>query len=145
MSLFTAFEISGSALTAEKLRLEVIAGNLANMQTTRTPEGGPYRRRTVVFAEALAAQRTRGANQKGGAFPGRGVRVERIYADRGEPQLVYDPEHPDAGADGYVRYPNIELAREMTDMITALRSYEANATAVNTAKSLYLKALEIGR
>ena len=145
MSLFNSFQISGSALTAEKLRLDVIAGNLANMQTTRTPAGGPYRRRTVVFAEALAVQGARGANHRGAVFTGQGVRVDRIYADQGEPQLVYDPDHPDAGDDGYVRYPNIELAREMTDMITALRSYEANSTAVNTAKSLYLKALEIGR
>jgi flagellar basal-body rod protein FlgC len=146
MSLFNSFQISGSALTAEKLRLDVIAGNLANMQTTRTAAGGPYRRRTVVFAEALAAQGVRGAGPNGAAaFTGRGVRVEQVYADQSEPQLVYDPDHPDAGEDGYVRYPNIELAREMTDMITALRSYEANSTAVNTAKSLYLKALEIGR
>ncbi|MEW5785221.1 MAG: flagellar basal body rod protein FlgC [Bacillota bacterium] len=142
MNLFTSFQISGSALTAEKLRLDVIAGNIANMSTTRTAAGGPYRRRTVAFAEDLAASRGRNDSV---SFHGRGVRVDRIYADHRPPQLVFDPDHPDAGEDGYVRYPNIELAKEMTDMITALRSYEANTTAVNTAKSLYLKALEIGR
>lgn len=151
MQLFSAFQISGSALTAEKLRLDVIAGNLANMHTTRTLAGGPYRRRSVAFAEHLAAWRNRGAapftpsRGAAAAFSGRGVRVDRIYADRSEPQLIFDPDHPDAGEDGYVRYPNVELVKEMTDMITALRSYEANTTAVNTAKSLYLKSLEIGR
>jgi flagellar basal-body rod protein FlgC len=146
VTLFSAFQISGSALTAEKLRMDVIAGNLANMHSTRSPEGGPYRRRTVVFAEQLADWRQR-VNPTGtpAGFNGAGVRVERIYADWREPQLVFDPDHPDAWADGYVRYPNVDLAKEMTAMITVLRSYEANTTAVNTAKSLYLKALEIGR
>jgi len=151
MGLFSAFQISGSALTAEKLRLDVISGNLANMHSTRSPDGGPYRRRTVVFAEQLSTWRERLAADysfsRGEpiAFSGAGVRVDRILADQSEPQLVYDPDHPDAQDDGYVRYPNIDLAKEMTAMITVLRSYEANTTAVNTAKSLYLKALEIGR
>jgi flagellar basal-body rod protein FlgC len=146
---FSSFKISGSALTAEKLRLDVVAGNLANMNTTRTPEGGPYRRRTVVFAENLEQARGRlmppvpqAARQN---RMGSGVRVQAIYVDNRPPRLVYDPEHPDADANGNVAYPNIELAKEITDLITALRSYEANTTAVNTAKSLYLKALEIGR
>lgn len=151
MNLFSAFQISGSALTAEKLRMDVIAGNLANMHTTRTAGGGPYRRRTVVFAEQLAAWRGRSdapfrpSRGLQAGFGGGGVRVDRIYADHRQPQLIFDPDHPDAGADGYVRYPNVELVKEMTDMITALRAYEANTTAVNTAKSLYLKSLEIGR
>lgn len=148
MALFDLLHISGSALTAEKLRLEVVSGNLANMHTTRTAAGGPYRRRTVVFAEALAAGAAfPAASAVPGAFSaaGRGVRVHGILADHRPPQMVYDPDHPDAGEDGYVPYPNIDLVREITDLLTALRSYEANSTAVNAAKTMYLKALEIGR
>ena len=143
MGLFSTFHISGSGLTAEKLRLDIIAGNLANQHTTRTAGGGPYRRRTVVFAEELVGEK---AGPGGGQiFPGRGVRVQQIYADPNPPQLVFNPEHPDADEQGYVRYPNVELSKEITDMITSVRSYEANTTVINTAKSLYLKALEIGR
>jgi flagellar basal-body rod protein FlgC len=153
LTFFPDFRISGSALTAEKTRLDIIAGNLANMNTTRTAEGGPYRRRTVVFSEDLAESRNRRmivqpfvpSSEAAGAYRGQGVRIDRILADHRDPMLVFDPEHPDAQEDGYVRYPNVELAKEMTDMITAQRSYEANVTAVQTAKSLYTKALEIGR
>lgn len=148
MSLFSAFQISGSALTAEKLRLDLIAGNLANMNSTRTAAGGPYRRRTAVFAEELAGLRMPALfspRQGEVNFAGKGVRVETVLADHRPPQRVYDPEHPDAGPDGYVLYPNIELVKEITDMLTALRSYEANTTVLNAAKSMYLKAMEIGR
>lgn len=138
--IFTSFQISGSALTAEKLRVDTIAGNLANMQTTRTAAGGPYRRKTVVFAERLAQVR-----QVPPAFRGLGVRVVAVVEDPNPPRMEYDPEHPDANEEGLVAYPNIDLAKEMTELITASRSYEANTTAINTAKSLYLKALEIGR
>ena len=150
MRLFSAFEISGSALTAEKTRLDVIAGNLANINTTRSPEGGPYRRRTAVFAEHLD-------NAEKKLLPrlpfrpdeplaeGRGVYVQAVLADHRPPRMVYDPEHVDADENGMVAYPNIEMAKEMTDLITALRSYESSVTALNTAKSMYLKALEIGR
>lgn len=140
MELFTSFHISGSALTAEKLRVDTVASNLANMQTTRTAAGGPYRRKTVVFAERLARVR-----QAPPSFLGRGVRVAAVVEDPNPPRLEYDPEHPDADEEGFVAYPNIDLAKEMTDLITASRSYEANTTVINTAKSLYLKALEIGR
>ncbi|HOB28482.1 MAG TPA: flagellar basal body rod protein FlgC [Bacillota bacterium] len=147
MSLFSTFHISASGLTAEKLRLDVIAGNLANQHSTRTAGGGPYRRRTVIFAEELAGRRAAPGISPGRGVPfsGRGVRVDQIYADPHPPQLVYEPGHPDADAEGYVQYPNVELSKEITDMITAVRSYEANTTVINTAKSLYLKALEIGR
>jgi flagellar basal-body rod protein FlgC len=153
LSMFPDFRISGSALTAEKTRLDTIAGNLANMNTTRTVEGGPYRRRTVTFAEDLAESRSRRLIEKPfvpsrevSVFSrGQGVRIDRILADHRDPMLVFDPEHPDAREDGFVAYPNVELAKEMTDMITAQRSYEANVTAIQTAKSLYSKALEIGR
>ena len=132
--------ISGSALTAEKLRIDTVASNLANMQTTRTAAGGPYRRKTVVFEERLARVR-----QASPPFRGRGVRVAHVVDDPNPPRMEFDPEHPDANEEGMVAYPNIDLAKEMTDLITASRSYEANSTAINTAKSLYLKALEIGR
>ncbi|MFY9115402.1 MAG: flagellar basal body rod protein FlgC [Dethiobacteria bacterium] len=147
MSLFSMFRISGSALTAEKLRLDVIAGNLANMNTTRTARGGPYRRRTVVFAEQLDRERSRARlADVSRNEPGKGVRVQNIYRDMRDPRLVYDPEHPDADAEtGYVAYPNIEVVKEITDLITAQRSYEASSTALKTAKEIYLKALEIGQ
>ncbi len=140
MELFRSFHISGSALTAEKLRIDTVAGNLANMETTETAGGGPYRRKTVVFAERL--ERARGMPP---SYRGRGVQVRAVVDDPNPPRLEYDPEHPAAGEEGFVAYPNIDLAKEMTDLVTASRSYEANTTAVNTAKSIYLKALEIGR
>jgi flagellar basal-body rod protein FlgC len=140
MEIFRSFQISGSALTAEKLRVDIVAGNLANMQTTRTQEGGPYRRRTVVFAERLAQTANSPSFREG-----RGVKVAAIVEDPNPPRLAYDPAHPDANEQGFVAFPNIDLAKEMTDLITASRSYEANATAINSAKAIYLKALEIGR
>ncbi|MEW5919749.1 MAG: flagellar basal body rod protein FlgC [Bacillota bacterium] len=140
MELFRSFQISGSALTAEKVRIDTVAGNLANLQTTRTAAGGPYRRKTVVFAEKLNKVRSVPP-----AFRGYGVRVASVVEDPNPPRLEFDPEHPDANEEGFVAYPNIDMAKEMTDLITASRSYEANTTAVNTAKSIYLKALEIGR
>lgn len=145
MSLFSTFHISASGLTAEKLRLDVIAGNLANQHSTRTAGGGPYQRRTVIFAEELAGKKAAPGAGHSRPFSGLGVRVDRIYADPNPPQLVYEPGHPDADERGYVQYPNVELSKEITDMITAMRSYEANTTVINTAKGLYLKALEIGR
>ncbi len=140
MELFRSFHISGSALTAEKLRVDKVASNLANMQTTRTAAGGPYRRKTVIFAERLAQVRSMPP-----AYREYGVRVAAVVDDPNPPRLEFDPEHPDANEEGFVAYPNIDMAKEMTDLITASRSYEANTTAVNTAKSIYLKALEIGR
>ena len=155
MSLFSSFDISGSGLTAEKLRLDLIAGNLANVNTTRTPDGGPYQRRTAVFAEHLEEARR---SMPGGGPPvqgrgsargaedqvGSGVQVASIYADPREPRQEYNPEHPDADEEGYVEYPNIEVSKEITDLITAQRSYESSATALNTAKDMYQRALEIG-
>ncbi|HAP31725.1 MAG TPA: flagellar basal body rod protein FlgC [Firmicutes bacterium] len=140
MEIFRSFQISGSALTAEKLRVDVVAGNLANMQTTRTQEGGPYRRRTVVFAERLVQIANSPSFREG-----RGVKVAAIVEDPNPPRQAYDPAHPDANEQGFVAFPNIDLAKEMTDLITSSRSYEANATAINSAKAIYLKALEIGR
>ncbi|MCL5982021.1 MAG: flagellar basal body rod protein FlgC [Firmicutes bacterium] len=135
MRIFQAMQISASGLTAERFRLDLIASNVANVNTTRTEQGGPYRRKTAVFAERLDE-----ASRAGG-----GVRVAAVSVDRTEPRLVFEPEHPDADAAGYVAYPNINIVQEMVDMITATRAYEANVTAFNASKSMFLKALEIGR
>lgn len=140
MNLFRTFSVSGSALTAEKARLDVVADNLANMQTTRTAAGGPYRRKTTVFAQRLEQARNMPPT-----FQGNGVKIQAVVEDPNPPRLEYDPEHPDANEDGFVAYPNIDMAKEMTDLITSTRSYESSVTAINSAKNMYLKALEIGR
>ncbi len=137
--VFKAMQISASGLTAERFRLDTISNNLANINTTRTAKGGPYKRQSVVFAERL--ERAKGPKR----FQVAGVKVTKIVEDRGEDRKVYDPNHPDAKEDGYVHYPNINVVNEMVDMITATRAYEANVTAVNAAKTMALKALEIGR
>ncbi|MGB9866826.1 MAG: flagellar basal body rod protein FlgC [Bacillota bacterium] len=141
MLLSRSLEISGSGLTAERLRLDVIAGNIANANTTRTPEGGPYRRKVAVFE---ARQSTRFSNVLHGYEPS-GVRVVKIAEDQSEFPVRYEPGHPDADASGYVKLSNVNIVTEMVDMITATRAYEANATALNAAKSMVRKALEIGR
>jgi len=144
MRIFQAMQVSASGLTAERFRLDLIANNIANVHTTRTEEGGPYRRRSAVFAErVLEARQGQGIGLPGQA--GGGVRVAAVSEDRTEPRLVFEPGHPDANAEGYVAYPNINIVQEMVDMISATRAYEANVTALNAAKSMFLKALEIGR
>jgi flagellar basal-body rod protein FlgC len=125
-------------LAAERLRLDLVASNLANVNTTRTPEGGPYQRRLAVFAERLEQARA-------GRGELAGVRVAAVLKDAAPPRLVYDPSHPDANQDGYVAFPNVEVLREMVDMMSAARAYEANVTVFNAAKTMALRALEIGR
>jgi flagellar basal-body rod protein FlgC len=145
MSIFGSLDISASALSAERLRMDVTAENLANAQSTRTANGGPYRRKEVVlqeqsgggFAGALASARAAGA-------PG-GVSVSAISEDPSPDRLVYDPSHPDANAQGYVRMPNVNPVTEMVDLISASRSYEANVTAMQTAKQMFTKTLDILR
>lgn len=141
MELLPALQISASGLTAERLRLELIASNLANINTTRTPRGGPYRRQVAIFAERLREAR----GESSDTLPGEGVQVVAIAEDNTPPRRVYDPSHPDADAQGYVALPNINVINEMIDMITAARAYEANVTVFNAAKTMALKALEIGR
>uniref|UniRef100_A0A7C2EAI6 Flagellar basal-body rod protein FlgC n=1 Tax=Ammonifex degensii TaxID=42838 RepID=A0A7C2EAI6_9THEO len=137
MRFFDAFAISGSGLTAQRLRLDLVANNLANIHTTRTPGGGPYRRQVPVFAQRLEAAQD--------GLKSAGVVVSAIFQDESPPRLVFDPAHPDADAQGYVHYPAINVADEMVDMVTATRSYEANATVFEAAKGMAQKALEIGR
>jgi flagellar basal-body rod protein FlgC len=147
MGMFDALEISASGLTAERLRMDVTAENLANAQTTRGADGQPYRRKEVVLAErqgpgtfgaALA-----GAMGRGGASGG--VQVATIAQDQTPLKQVYDPGHPDADANGYVQMPNVDPVAEMVDLISAQRAYEANVTAMQAAKQMFSKTLELLR
>lgn len=144
MAIFSSFDISASGLTAQRLRSDTIMQNLANMNTTRTSDGGPYRRRTVVFQER---QSTSFSNilMTASGMAGNGVKVTKVIEDTQTPMnMVYDPSHPDADENGYVTYPNVNPVTEMTNLIDASRAYEANITAFDGAKTMALKALEIG-
>lgn len=144
MRLFGAIDAAASGLTAERLRMDVISNNIANVNTTRTAEGGPYRRQMVVFQPRDSQMEfSRILSQHLDA--GEGVRVTGITRDDSPARLVFDPQHPDANRDGYVEMPNINIVNEMVDMITATRAYEANVTVVNAAKNMAMKALEIGK
>ena len=144
MGLFGAIDASASGLTAERLRLDVISNNIANANTTRTVEGGPYRRHMVVF-EPREGTASFSQDFSQHIDSGNGVRAVGITKDTSPTRRVYDPNHPDADANGYVEMPNINIVSEMVDMMTATRAYEANVTAVNAAKTMALKALDIGR
>lgn len=144
MQLFKAMRISSSGLSAERLRMDTIASNIANASTTRTESGGPYRRKIAVFQENLENEIKKNAEDD--KFNGNGIKTVSIVEDTNEPfKRVYDPSHPDAGPDGYVEMPNVDMLTEMVDLIAATRAYEANVTAFNAEKSMALKALEIGR
>ena len=152
MGLFGSLDISASALSAERLRMDVTAENLANAQSTRTSNGEPYRRKEVVqesngdgFAGALASARAAGVGGAAGAGPQGGVKVTGVVEDQTPNRLVYDPSHPDANAQGYVSMPNVNPVTEMVDLITASRSYEANVTAMQTAKTMFSKTLDLLR
>jgi flagellar basal-body rod protein FlgC len=145
--VFTPFAISASALTAERLRMDVISNNIANANTTRTLEGGPYVRQRVVFAprfDPTPAFAPLLSMMTPEGLPV-GVRVVGIEKDPSPPRMVYDPGHPDSNAEGYVAYPNVNTVNEMVDMISATRAYEANITAFNATKSMALQALTIGK
>ncbi len=143
MSFFGAIDASASGMTAERLRLDVISNNIANVNTTRTVDGGPYRRQFVVFEPRPGDGSFSGMMTR--QFQLNGVKVTGIKKDDSPLRMIYEPGHPDADADGYVKMPNINIITEMVDMMTASRAYEANVAAVNVAKSMMLKALEIGR
>lgn len=145
MAIFNSLSISASALTAQRLRMDVISNNIANVNTTRTAEGGPYKKQMPVFAERRPKFTLPVISEDHRNTVGDGVQVVNIKKDTTPPRLVYNPEHPDANADGYVAMPNINLVSEMVDMIEATRAYEANVTALNSTKSMAMKALEIGR
>ena len=138
MKIFESMEVAGSALTAHRLWMDTISSNLANINTTRTLAGGPYKRKVPVFSEML--DKTIGGYRDIG-----GVRVLEIAEDETAPRLVYQPEHPDANPDGYVAFPNVNLVREMTDMLVASRAYEANLSVASTARDMWNGALEVIR
>jgi flagellar basal-body rod protein FlgC len=141
MGLFDALDASGSALSAERVRMDVTAENLANAQSTRTANGqGPYRRKEVVMQEAGAGVGSSFADSLQAA---RGVKVAGIVQDPTPSRRVYDPGHPDADAQGYVLMPNVNTVTEMTDLIGASRAYEANVTAMQTTKSMFARTLDI--
>ncbi len=145
MNFFDALRVSASGLAAQRIRMNLASNNLANINTTKTPEGGPYRRKEVVFAsqpleksfgDTLSSRMTGRLSE---------VRVAEIVDDPRPPHTKHDPQHPDADEKGYVKTPNINLMEEMVNMISATRSYEANVTAIKATKDMALKALEIGR
>ena len=145
MDILSGMRVSASGMAAQQMRMNTINSNIANVNTTRTPEGGPYRRKDVVlesipdaksFGEILTNQPQKDVAR---------VQVTDVLVDRKAPLMKYEPDHPDANEDGYVAYPNINLMEEMANMISAQRSYEANVTALNSAASMAQKALEIGR
>lgn len=149
MGMFLGIDASASGLTAERLRMDVISNNIANANTTRTDRGGAFHRRYVVFEprarEPKSFEKTLmkavGLNRQ----TSEGVRAVQITEDDTPGPMVYDPGHPDANAEGYVEKPNVNIVTEMVDMITAQRAYEANSTAINAAKAMISKALEIGK
>jgi flagellar basal-body rod protein FlgC len=152
VGLFSSINTAASGLTAERTRLDVISDNLANIDTTRTTEGGPFRRSRVIFRPRVSQPYWRSP-----FLPtflkqeiGQGVRISRVEKDYdAKPRLVYDPSHPDAiksgPRKGYVEYPNVNVVQEMVDMISASRAYEANVSVINGSRSMFLRALEIGR
>jgi len=151
MGFWNMLRIGSSALSAQRLRLDLISNNIANIETTSTEEGGPYRRQDVRFksqendpnfSQLINSQIPFADSHQLGRG---GVAVETIIEDDTQGPRVYDPSHPDADEDGYVEYPNVDLAVEMTNMLSATRSYEANLTVISAAKRMALKSLEIGR
>lgn len=149
MSIYRSLRISGSALTAERLRMDVISNNIANSQTTRTEEGGAFRRKRVVFQPQEAQQtpmsqfnRQQDLAQADGLA---GVRVTRIDESNEDMVRTYEPDHPDADAEGFVEYPNVDITTEMVDMMAASKAYQANITVIQTIKSMAQAALQIGR
>lgn len=145
MDFFSAINVSSSALSAERTRMNLISSNLANATATRTPEGGPYKRKDAVFSATPLESRFNRALDGATAQQVRQVEVSRIVEDQNPPRMQYDPSHPDANPQGYVAMPNVNVVEEMADMIGATRAYEANVTAVQAAKSMAMKTLEIGR
>jgi flagellar basal-body rod protein FlgC len=137
--------VSATGLTAQRLRMDIISQNIANVNTTKTKDGGPYRRKVLVFEEQKKNNFSSMLNDSIDNYKASGVKVSRIVEDTKPLKKVYDPSHPEAGEDGYVLMPNVNTIEEMVNMISANRSYEANVTAMNAAKSMAMKSLEIGK
>jgi flagellar basal-body rod protein FlgC len=133
MNFFDTLDVAATGLSAQRIRINVLSSNMANANTTRTEDGGPYRKKNVIFKQVLA-----------GEYKG-GVKVRQIVPDTKPPMLRYEPSHPDANEEGYVAYPNINPVEEMVNLLEASRSYEANVTVINTAKQLAQQAIGIGQ
>jgi flagellar basal-body rod protein FlgC len=145
MDIYDALRTSSSGLSAQRMRMNLISANLANVNTTRTPEGGPYRRKEVVFEARPKSTSFREVLQsRQGRLPAE-VNAIKVFDDPRPPVMKFDPGHPDADAQGYVQLPNVNMMEEMVNMISATRSYEANVAAVRASKDMALKALEIGK
>lgn len=138
MNLISGIDITSGALSAQKTRLDIVAQNIANAQTTRTPSGGPYQRQVVSFETELVRRSVGGVSVQS-------VKIGSISPDRTPGQQVYNPQHPDAGPDGIVTMPNVNLSYEMVDLITASRAYEANLSVVKNARQMAMKVLDIGK
>jgi flagellar basal-body rod protein FlgC len=148
LNIFKAFKISASGLSAERLRMDVVSANIANANSTRSAQGGPYKRQVALISSVkeqaslfknIFNRETQKQEELGG------VRVVSVVEDPSPAKKVYDPKHPDANKDGYVEYPNVDVMKEMVEMITASRAYEANITVLNSTKSMALKTLDIGK
>lgn len=147
MSMFSAFNINASGLTAQRYRMDIISENVANANTTRVDDGEPYRRKVVTFAQKGEQYSfSRILSHAAKDYTGRGVKVAGVYEDRETPMnKVYDPAHPDADENGYVLYPNVNIVMEMTNLIDASRAYEANSTAFSASKAMALQGLEMSK
>ena len=138
MGSFSSFDVSASGIYAQRVRMDTIANNIANAETTKTPEGGPYRRQTVSFKAVYN-------DVTGNQVQNAGVSVDKIVEDPSDFKVVYDPGNPDADAKGYVKMPNVNIVEEMVDMVSATRAYEANVTAMNSVKSMISSAIDLGK
>lgn len=144
MGLIRAFASSASGLAAQRVRMDVVAANVANIETTSTPEGGPYQRKVVRFASGDSSLPFSNVIRRFTGGADTGVVLTQVSADQESPgRSVYDPAHPDAGEDGYVQMPNVDMVQEMTDLTSANRSYQANVTVLNAVKQMALRALDI--
>ena len=146
MGLFQSFDISASGMTAERFRTDIIAQNIANVNTTRTEDGTPYRRKIVTFAEKRSTPFSEFMEGQYKKFKGTGVKVTKVKEDTTSDYIMeYDPSHPDADENGYVSYPNVNIVTEMTNLIDASRGYEANATAFEASKAIAQAGIQIGK
>ncbi|MTI47984.1 flagellar basal body rod protein FlgC [Sporosalibacterium faouarense] len=148
MGIFNSINMSATGLTAERTRMDIISKNIANANTTRTSSGTPYRRQMVVFEESKNksfAEHLSNFTKSRSLMEKNGVKISEIVEDKSPFKKVYDPGHPDADKAGYVNMPNVDIVKEMVDMITATRSYEANITSIDSSKSMAMKAINIGK
>ena len=144
LNVFRMMEITGRSLSVQRTRMEVVSSNLANAQTTRTPEGGPYKRRDVVVAAEKPRDEFGMLLEDEMDQSVHTVKLVEIQPDETEPRLVYDPDHPDSNEEGYVAYPNVDSMEEMVNLITVMRSYEANLSTITAVRDMTTSALRIG-